>query len=683
MRSLITGGQMKKAISLILSLVLICSAIFTTSARTKDTASQNFDDNKWEYTLEHDNTAKIVGYTSNERVLNIPNKIDGYTVTSIGSTAFCNSDIEKIIFSDSIKTIGWWAFYGCDNLSEVVLNNGLNTIEYGAFMNCKKLSQLEIPSTVAVIGEDALAVTCYTQKNIKDVYSKKTVSRQRYTTDNEFTVYGYSGTLAEKYADDKEFEFYSKGTIVFGDVDLNGEVDNEDIILLEKYTKGETELSETQLLNADVNGDANSDYEDLALIEKYVQNLISYYNYPVTENIADQPVYFEGMSMYCDGDSVAKGTGTNIFGDDFYSYCNYLSEEYNMSFVNNSIAGTTLAKQNGKTKESNRSILERVQKMGGDYDIILLDGGFNDLFQSIKIGEVTDDSDKSGKYDEYTTAGALESICYFLNKNYKDSIKLFVLCHNRNANPDQYKYWNTIKQVLEKWDIDYIDFSTETEFCDVNDEISTQYFMYNDDDKVGDGIHPLKYAAKKIYGPMIAEKLNDLARDRLTAEFEETEVKIGMAEKAFQNFELSRYTDEISVRWASEDTSVAVTDENGNVSPRGTGSTIIRACTSDGITAEYKVTVKLMAMEMSFTEKEIHLNIGESYKLETSMLFDTAAHDKTYTTSDASVVSVDEQGVITANSAGTAVILCKICNGVKAECTVTVSNNNNEMLLST
>ena len=48
---------MKKAISLILSLVLICSAMFTASARTEAIVSLTSDDKNWEYTLESDKTA--------------------------------------------------------------------------------------------------------------------------------------------------------------------------------------------------------------------------------------------------------------------------------------------------------------------------------------------------------------------------------------------------------------------------------------------------------------------------------------------------------------------------------------------------------------------------------------------------------------------------------------------------
>lgn len=671
---------MKKIISLSISLVLICSVIFTMSARTENTVYSATENVQWEYSLEHDNTAKIVGCSTDERIINIPDQIDGHIVTSIGSTAFYNSDIEKITLPSSIKTIGWWAFYGCENLYEVNLNSGLNTIEYGAFMNCNNLFQVEIPSTVSKIGEDAFAVVCYCQVNINDIYSKKKVSRQNYVIDSNFVISGYSGTISEKYAKNNNLCFNDKATLLFGDADINGQVDDNDIILIEKYINKKTKLSEIQLLNSDVNGDAVVNDADLVFIKNYAKNLISYYGYPVTENLAESPMYIEGMSMYCDGDSVAKGTGTNIFGNDFYSYCNYLTDEYDINCVNNAVAGTTIAKQKGKTKDSNKSILERVQNMNGEYDIILLDGGFNDLFQSIEIGEITPYSDRSGNYNDYTTIGALESICYFLNENYKDSIKLFVLCHKRNENSDQDKYWNEIIQVLDKWDISYVDFRTETDFCDVNDEITTQYFMYNSEKNKGDGIHPSKHSAQKIYGPEIANKLNTLAKDRITAEFENPDIEVGIAEKVIQTFKLNGYSNAESVRWVSEDTSVAVIDENGTVTPRCVGTTDIRACTSDGITAEYRLTVKLMAMEINFNCKELTLNVGESYKLKTNMFFNTAAYYKSYSTSDSSIVTVSSDGVVTANGKGTAIITCKTINGVKTECVVKVSEENTIML---
>lgn len=499
---------MKKLTAYILSVLIILTSFLSADALSVDNFSEQLtNDGVWKYTVSDDNNAEIIGYLGKEKNISIPEKIGNFTVNSIGSAAFYNSDIEKIKFSSSIDSIGWWAFYGCKKLYSVEFNDGLNTIEYGAFMNCHNLKEISLPYTVYSIGEDAFGVSCSTSKNIEDHYSKKVVSKQSYSYNKNFIISGYEGTFSQKYASSHNLVFVSNSAVNFCDADLNGTVDNNDIILLKKFIDGKAKLSDSQKRNCDVDGDADVTTADIELIERYIMNEISLSKLPVAENIEEKTDFLYGKTMYCDGDSVAKGTGTNILGSNFYSYCNYITDTYNMKSVNKSVAGTTIAKQKNKTSPDNKSILERVREMKGSYDIVLLEGGFNDLFQKIEIGEVTDINDKSGNYNEYTTAGALESICYFLNQNYADSVKLFVLCHTRNANPTQYKYWNIITEVLDKWNIDYVDISSETDFCDINDEISTQYFMYNKDKKKGDGIHPLEYAAKKIYGPLIAEKL--------------------------------------------------------------------------------------------------------------------------------------------------------------------------------
>ena len=147
-----------------------------------------------------------------------------------------------------------------------------------------------------------------------------------------------------------------------------------------------------------------------------------------------------------------------------------------MTMTNKAVPGTTLAIRKDFIGTDHRSILERVREMKGSYDVILLDGGFNDLFKNVEMGAMTDINNKSGKYNEYTTAGALESICYFLDKNYKDSIKLFVLCHNCSTRIKQSQYWSLMKNILDKWEIPYVDLSEETELTGDNEEITTQYY---------------------------------------------------------------------------------------------------------------------------------------------------------------------------------------------------------------
>lgn len=665
---------MKKLTAYILSVLIIFTSFLSTDALSSYKFSEQLTDYRlWKYTLSDDNNAEITGYLGKERNITIPEKIDDYSVTSIGSAAFYNSDIEKISFSSSIHSIGWWAFYGCKKLTSVELNDGLNTIEYGAFMNCHKLKEVSLPYTVYSIGEDAFGVNCSTSKNINDHYSKKFVSKQSYSYNKNFKIKGYDGTYSQKYTPAHNLVFVSDETVNFCDADLNGVVDYNDIILLKKYADGKAKLNDIQKRNCDVDGDALVTSADIDLIEKYVMNEISLSKLPVAEHTEEITDFLYGKTMYCDGDSVAKGTGTNNFGRGFYSYCNYITETYNMKSVNKSVAGTTIAKQKNKTSPDNKSILERVREMKGSYDIVLLEGGFNDLFQNIKIGEATDINDKSGNYNEYTTAGALESICYFLNQNYADSVKLFVLCHTRNANPNQYKYWNIITEVLDKWNIDYVDISCETDFCDINDEISTQYFMYNKDKKKGDGIHPLEYAAKKIYGPVIADKLNELFCEDIDVSFTDNDIELGLGECFYQSPVINGQYDGYSARWSSDNPNIATVNSNGEIVARGMGKTTIRYCTNDGKTASYSVTVKFMAMDLVLDSTKQNLKCGEIHTIGTSFLNGTTAYHISFTSSDSSVAKVSpDSGVITAVSSGKAVITCRTPSGVVAQCTVTV-----------
>lgn len=664
---------MKKLTALLLSVLILISAIFSASAVQNKNDNKTFSADDWEYTLLSDNTAEITKYLGNSKSVEIPNALDNHTVTSIGITAFYNSKIEQITFADSIDKIGWWSFYNCKKLNSVTLNRGLQTIEFGAFMNCTSLKTITLPSTVNIIGEDAFAVSCISTKDYKDIYSKEYISRQNYKTDNEFIISGYGGTYSEKYANDNNLVFEKTDDINFADSDLNGKTDNKDIILIKNYLDDKAKLSTERMLNSDVDCDGKITVNDADLIDKYIDHKISYYEFPATVNLKPEYNYLDGKTMYCDGDSVAQGVGTKILGNDFYSYCNYVTDKHNMNTVNKSVSGTTLAKQDDKKGEK-KSILERIKEMKGDYDVVLFEGGFNDLFQNIEIGEVTDADDKSGKYDEYTTAGALESICYFLDKNYKDSIKLFVICHTITDNEKQNRYWDTIRQVLDKWKIEYVDISTETDFCNPNDEIATQYFKYKKAVGRGDAIHPLRYANEKIYGPLVSQKLNSLAQKDYTIKFAEDNIQIATMENYSQQPVLTSYDDDTSVTWTSDNPNVAVVDENGDVTSGAIGSTVIRATAEDGNTAEYRLDVRMMALDLQLDKKVINLKAGESYKLKTSAFTGITSQHKTFKSTDNSIAFVNaENGIITANKTGKVVISCKASNGVKAECTVIVN----------
>lgn len=55
----------------------------------------------------------------------------------------------------TVTTLGGWAFFGCEDMTEVVLPNTLTKIGIWAFCNCKKLKEINIPASVKEIGYSA------------------------------------------------------------------------------------------------------------------------------------------------------------------------------------------------------------------------------------------------------------------------------------------------------------------------------------------------------------------------------------------------------------------------------------------------------------------------------------------------------------------------------------------------
>ncbi len=84
----------------------------------------------------------ITAYKGKETTVTVPTQIDGYPVTAIGEHAFQNTAIVSVILPSSIKSVGWFAFYGCFGLEIVAIPASVTTISYAAFDGCPNLTLL-------------------------------------------------------------------------------------------------------------------------------------------------------------------------------------------------------------------------------------------------------------------------------------------------------------------------------------------------------------------------------------------------------------------------------------------------------------------------------------------------------------------------------------------------------------
>ena len=138
----------------------------------------------------------LVVYSGSETVLSIPEGIRGLaegafskvsvteltfpaTMENITANALnANKTIQKVKFSEGIKTIGSTAFYKCAALTEIQFPNSLTEIGRQAFYGCTGLKEVKIPKDVAAVGASAFsgctslaALTVAGDKTLLDDYA--------------------------------------------------------------------------------------------------------------------------------------------------------------------------------------------------------------------------------------------------------------------------------------------------------------------------------------------------------------------------------------------------------------------------------------------------------------------------------------------------------------------------------
>lgn len=129
-----------------------------------------------------------------------------------------------------------------------------------------------------------------------------------------------------------------------------------------------------------------------------------------------------------------------------------------------------------------------------------------------------------------------------------------------------------------------------------------------------------------------------------------------------------------TVNWSSSDESVATVNSNGVVTAVNYGYAVISATTSDGnITENCYICVPCNATSISFTDKYKFVTGGKYEITPTFTPIYATNTDLTFFSSDASVISVDnELGVLKAESEGTATITATTDNGKTASCVINV-----------
>ncbi|MEN6562654.1 MAG: leucine-rich repeat domain-containing protein [Christensenella sp.] len=78
-------------------------------------------------------------------------------VTTIGTWAFREREVETVQFPSTLQTIGIASFFDCENLKELEFPSSLTTILADAFLSCENVDRVVLPKNLKVIGSGAFS----------------------------------------------------------------------------------------------------------------------------------------------------------------------------------------------------------------------------------------------------------------------------------------------------------------------------------------------------------------------------------------------------------------------------------------------------------------------------------------------------------------------------------------------
>lgn len=111
------------------------------------------NETNFEYAEQGDGTLTIINYTGTALSIEVPDSIDGKTVTAISKDAFRGfSNFVSLTLPDTLVKIGDSAFFDCEALSSVDLGSSVQLLGPQCFSNCDRLETIVIPNSATKMG---------------------------------------------------------------------------------------------------------------------------------------------------------------------------------------------------------------------------------------------------------------------------------------------------------------------------------------------------------------------------------------------------------------------------------------------------------------------------------------------------------------------------------------------------
>lgn len=140
--------------------------------------------------------------------------------------------------------------------------------------------------------------------------------------------------------------------------------------------------------------------------------------------------------------------------------------------------------------------------------------------------------------------------------------------------------------------------------------------------------------------------------------------------------------DSSKITWSSDNKSVAIVDSSGTIEAVGAGNATVTVKSENGVTASVNIKVLVPVSSIKFSKQIINMNLNESQILNYTILPNDAYNKNvTFSSSDDTIVSVDQNGQIITKKYGKATITVVTEEGsFRSDCIVNVTEKKMESL---
>lgn len=274
------------------------------------------DKSLFEYELLDSSRASIKRYLGNEKVVVVPNKIDGHSVISVSKDAFNDLDIDELVLPHSLASVINSSFNNCHIKSLVIFDN-ITSINDGSFNNC----------VIDKVRINAVREPSY----IRSYYGSYLEKFDRlYDLKDNKKIVLYGGSAARFGFDSelidislKEYDVVDMGVFAYAQsypqIDiLNNYINKEDILIVSpEFDTLETQFDLKNEVDEYLFAMCESNYDILSLLDvsKYQHFFSSFSKYQYNRNHLQTYSYLDTAYLYDEDGNYVSNHSYNRYGD--------------------------------------------------------------------------------------------------------------------------------------------------------------------------------------------------------------------------------------------------------------------------------------------------------------------------------------------------------------------------------